>query len=64
VLLTPLRSVRGSESLFGTTTYRGLHQALMLNSPKIVVLISQFMQNSAHGFPRRPPLGNLVNRVC
>jgi hypothetical protein len=33
-------------------------KAPVLVSPKIVVLISQFMQNSAHGFPRRLLLGS------
>jgi hypothetical protein len=39
VLLT-LRSVRGSESLFSTTTYPGLHMAVVLESPRVAALVS------------------------
>ncbi len=60
--LTSLRSVRGSGSLFGTSTYRGLHTAPVLEGPKIEVLIGPFIQDPAHVFPRSQPLGSLVNK--
>lgn len=39
-MLVTLRSLRGSGSLFSTTTYPGLHMALVLESPRVAALVS------------------------
>jgi len=39
-VLVTLRSLRGSGSLFSTTTYPGLHMALVLESPRVAALVS------------------------